>query len=78
MGHKFNVQAGSRNHSTRGRVICISYSECVSVALAIQYEMRKGRIILSCVACLALSCFSTLYHKRHDIRKKVTDHKCVF
>ena len=38
------------------------------------------RIILPSVACLALSYFSTLSHKRHDFREKknVTEHKlCI-
>jgi hypothetical protein len=37
------------------------------------------RIILSCVACLAIQCFSTLSHKRHDFRgKKVIEQNIVF
>jgi len=36
--------------------------------------MRVRRIVLY-VACLALLNFSTLSHKRHDFRKKITDHK---
>jgi len=60
-----------RTSSTLRRVICISHSECVSVALTIHYEMRKCRIILSLVAYLALSCCSTLSHKRDDLKKKL-------
>jgi hypothetical protein len=48
----------------------ISYSEFVSVALAIQHAMRTRRVTLLCVACPAVQYFSTLSHKRYDFRKK--------
>ena len=38
---------------------------CVFVALGTQHAMRIRR-----VASLAVQYFSTLFHKRHDIRKK--------
>jgi hypothetical protein len=49
---------------------CFSYSTCKS------YIFLR-RIILSSVACLALQYFSTLYHKRHDLRKKNIEYKMI-
>ena len=57
---------------------CVTYSECVSIALVFQYAKLTRRIILRSVACLALPNFSTLSHKRHDFRKKLLNIKCVF
>ena len=51
----------------------ITYSEHVLVALVIRHAMRM-RHIVNC----GLQYFSTLSHKRQDLRRKVTEHKmCV-
>ena len=65
----FNIQARSRNHCCSGKAISITYSECVSVALGIQYAMRMRRILLPSVSCPALPYFPTLSHKRHIFEK---------
>ena len=58
---------------------------CVSIlALVIRHAKRMRRIyVQSYVACLAITCVSTLSEKRHDFRmgekERVTEHKmCVF
>jgi len=55
----------------------ITYSQCVFVASVLQPAKRMRSIILSNVAGLVLSYFSTLYYTKHDFRKKkyITEHK---
>jgi len=53
-----------------------TYSRCLSVALVIQHAMRMRRIILSSLACPALS-FSTLSHNGTVFRQKLVKLKCV-
>jgi hypothetical protein len=48
------------------------------VALIIQHATRMRHIVLSFVASLAPSNFSTLSHKAHNFRKTVLNIKCVF
>jgi len=57
----------------------MTYSECVCVVLVIQHVKRMRPIILLSVVCLAVPYFSTLSHKRHDLRGNVIEHiMCVF
>jgi hypothetical protein len=65
-----NVDARSCTHCCTGKATSITYSECMSVASGIQHAKRLHLIILSSVACLALSYFSTLFKKRHHFRGK--------
>ena len=65
-----NIQPRSLNHCCSGKATSITYSECVSVALVVEYEKRMRRVILPSVACLAVQYFSILFHKRQDLKKK--------
>jgi hypothetical protein len=56
--HKRNIEARSRNLCCRGKVMSITYSKCVSVALLNQHARRMRDIILSPMACLAYLTFS--------------------
>jgi hypothetical protein len=56
----------------------ITYSECVFVALVIRHAMRMPDNVLSSVAYPSLHYFSTLCHKRQNLRKKLLlNIKCV-
>jgi len=45
------IETISFNHCLSGKAIRITYSECVLVALGVQYAMRMLRITLSSAAC---------------------------
>jgi len=61
------------NHSYSGNAMSITYCECVFIALGIQCERRTRHIVNW--ACTFLQYFSTLSHKGHDLKKKVTGHE---
>ena len=65
-----NTEARSHNHCCRVKLQILKLqSACVSfVALVIMYAERMRHITLLSVACLPLSHYSTLSHKRHNFR----------
>jgi len=76
--YKCNIEARSHNKFCGGKATSITYSKYVPEVSVIQHAKRMRSILLSSVACLAVRRFSTLSHKRHDIREIVTEDKlCV-
>jgi hypothetical protein len=55
--------------------VCVCVRARLHVVLHIQHTTRMRYTVTSFVAPLAPPHFSTLSHKRHDIRKKDTEHK---
>jgi len=73
------MQGRLHNHCCGRKAISITYSECVFVALVIQLAMPMRHIVLSSVACPALSYFSTLCYKSLDFQLDVTEREmCVW
>jgi BarA-like signal transduction histidine kinase len=70
-----NIEARSCSHCCSGKAISVTYSECVSLPLGIQHAMRISHFILSSEACPSVQYFSTLSHKRHDLRKALLNTK---
>ena len=66
--YKRNIETRSHNHCCSGKVISITHSECVSVALVIQHAMRMRHIAICGLP--GSTAFSALSHKRHDFREK--------
>jgi hypothetical protein len=50
MYYKRNIEARSRNNFCREKATSVTYSECVSVTMVIQYATCMGYILLSFVA----------------------------
>ena len=76
--YKRNIEAGSHNHCYCGKVIRITYSECVFVALVIQNAVRMHRILVSCVVFPFVQDFFTLSHEPYDYGQKFTKHKICY
>jgi hypothetical protein len=57
----------------RGNVVRITYSECMPLALVTRHAKRMGHNILSSVAYLVLTYFSTLSHEGQGFRKRLTE-----
>jgi hypothetical protein len=59
------IEVLSCNHCLNETTILISYSECVSVTLILQYALRMRRVILSSLTCLNPPYFS-ISNKKSD------------
>jgi len=71
-----NNEARSCNYCCSGKAIIVTYCDCEFVALGIEHAMCMRHIVICGLPCCTH--FSTLRHKRHDLKKKVTEHEmCV-
>lgn len=75
---KLNIAARSRHYCCRVKAIIVIYSEYVSVASVTKRAIRKCLVMLSSVASLAETHFSTVSHKQHDFWKMLFNKKNVF
>jgi hypothetical protein len=73
--HKHNIGARSRNHCCCGKAFSVTYSKYVSATFVMQHAMCMWCVILSSVACLDVQYCSILFHKCHNFRKYVIEHK---
>ena len=71
-----NIETYSCNLCCSGKVITITYSQCVSVALCIKNPLRMCHIVIYGLSGSAI--LFTLSHKRHDFRKILLNSKCLF
>jgi hypothetical protein len=63
-----NTEERSYIHCCNGKAIRITYSECVFVALSIQYALSMRGIVVFGLSDSTLI-FFTLSHKRHDFQQ---------
>jgi hypothetical protein len=75
--YKRKNEARSPNQFYHGKVISITYSQCMCVALLNKHTKRMRPIVLPCVSCLTMPHFCTLSHKRHHSGKNVLNMECV-
>jgi hypothetical protein len=62
----------------REKAVRITYLQCVSIAFFIQHSKYMLRVVLSSMACLAVTYSSTLSHRSYDFRRSDIGHKmCV-
>jgi len=76
---KLKSETRSRTHCCRGKEICITYSEPVSITLVIQHTKRM-RLIMSSVTCPAVTTFFHIisYTTRLSGKKYILNVKRVF
>jgi len=65
--YKRYIEAHFGIHCCRAKAICVTYSDCVPVALLIQNKKRMLRVIWSYVTCsveqyLSILCLLDLHH----------------
>ena len=70
--------ACSNNQFYRGKARTITYSECEFLALVMRYAKGMCHVISSPVVSPAIQHVSTLSHKRHNFRRKITEEKMCF